>query len=249
MSDNPRILITRPLAEAKKFAAVLAENNFSPVLLPAIKIHPLDNNDAIRHAFATANKIIFVSRNAVKNVVEVAADLLKNYRGEILAVGATTAAELYALDIKEVIYPTEQFNSEALLELPELQDVVDSEIVIFAGVGGRELLAHSLVDRGASVTKIASYERHIPDYDVTTIKDALQNIDCIVSTSGENLRNLIQLTPEADRAKLFATPLLVISEAMVKIAEHNGFAADILVSANATDQAILERLQEWCQAK
>lgn len=246
MSVKLRILVTRPPAEAKGLIVALKLANFAPVALPTIEIHPINNALAIKTALLSAHKIIFISRNAVKNVAALALTALQKFSGTIFAIGSGTAAELYALDINEVSYPPTEFNSEALLDLPELDQVLDEHIVIFSGLGGRELLHHTLIDRGADVTKIATYERCRSKYDSAEIKAALQRLAYIISTSGESLQNLIKLADEVgEQTLLFSTPLLVISKNMLELAKKSGFNNAISVALKSTDAAIMETLLQW----
>ena len=249
MTTKSRILITRPQAEAEKLALVLQEQDFEPVLLPAIEIQPYRNDAALNEVFLTANKLIFVSRNAVKNLLEHHASQLKHFKGAIFAIGEGTASELYACGIKEVFYPSPPYTSESLVEMPELDTILDQQIVILSGLGGREFLAHTLIERGADVTTIATYERQKVKYTPQQLKKALENTHCTISTSLESLEYLIEIVEPHPALKtiLLLAPLLVISHNMVNLAEKMGFSNTIMVAHGADDTTIVETLNQWIQ--
>ena len=71
----------------------------------------------------------------------------------------------------EVIVPSERFDSEALLALPELETVAGKRIAIFRGEEGRELLGDTLRARGASVEYVACYRRVQPPADIRPLLD------------------------------------------------------------------------------
>jgi uroporphyrinogen-III synthase len=244
MQEHPRILITRPLADANRLAEKLQTHGFHPVVLPTLEIHPFSNGTAIKHAFKKANKLIFISRNAVRQVAAEALSELRRFRGDIFAIGSGTAAELYAVNIRDVIYPLDTFNSESLLALPELQEVLEQNIVIFAGLGGRDFLAQSLTAQGANVEKIATYERHPAQHEPDRIDQALQNLTAIVSTSNETLHQFTQLLHRTHHLQILQTPLFVISKGMVELAHKSGFSK-IMAAPNASDDAIVETLRHW----
>jgi uroporphyrinogen-III synthase len=246
MNNKPRILITRPFAEAEKLAHVLREENFDPVVLPAMEIQAYDNDLALDEALLKSDKLIFVSRNAVKHLLDHHAQQLKNFKGAILAIGEGTASELYACGIKEVLYPSPPYTSESLVEMPELDNLLDQQITIFSGLGGREFLAQTLIERGADVMTIATYQRQKITYTPETLQNAFDNIVCTVSTSMESLQDLVEIVAASPlHTFLLATPLLVISHNMVNLAKKIGFSNHLLVAPGADDTSILETLNQW----
>ncbi len=63
----------------------------------------------------------------------------------------------------EVIAPQDGFDSEAVIALPEFaaDAVRGRKVLIFRGDGGRELLADTLRERGASVEYVTCYRRYL----------------------------------------------------------------------------------------
>jgi len=101
---------------------------------------------------------IFISANAVKYSVEKSKTLVDMLPDELIAVGQGTANGLYEAGFNNVIIP-QQFNSEGLLELPQLQDVTGQQILIIKGRGGRDLLEKTLTKRGAICLHLDVYGR------------------------------------------------------------------------------------------
>ena len=125
------------------------------------------------------------------------------------AIGAITAKELENFGVKHVLFPTEKSDSEALLALPEM--FTTQKVMIFRGVGGREILAETLTARGATVTFAECYQRTNPQQNCDTLKaDTLHGI---VVTSSEAMRHLLDLAGNAGltekQAWLKNTPIFV----------------------------------------
>jgi uroporphyrinogen-III synthase len=97
---------------------------------------------------------------------------------------------LSEIGLNTIISP-KQANSEALLELPQLQQIKAKRVVIFKGVGGRRMLQTELKQRGAQVDGLDLYRR---DSTIMTAQQA-QNIIKFKP-------NWIQLTSEATALSL-----------------------------------------------
>ncbi|RMG55103.1 MAG: uroporphyrinogen-III synthase [Gammaproteobacteria bacterium] len=81
------------------------------------------------------------------------------------------------------------YNSEALLGLPELQDLHGQRLLLLRGEGGRRHLAETLRSRGAQLDEVACYRR-LPG-DARTLQPLLQPLPHMaMATSGEALLSL-----------------------------------------------------------
>jgi uroporphyrinogen III methyltransferase / synthase len=246
---KPNILITRP----KPAGAVLCDKvnaaGYHAVLFPTIEFLPPQQPQAMPKIIAELDQydwLIFISPQAVNAT---SAMLHKRWRRwpaqlKIAAVGAGTASALAEEKFTGVIHPSEQWNSEGLLELPELQNPAGEKIVLVRGEGGRELLADTLAERGAQVTPLIAYRRVLPKVSVKNIVTLLRKhtLDAIVCTSGEGLQNLTILLA-AEQQKLISVPLVVISQRMQDQARELGFDS-ILLAKNASHDAIMAVLNE-----
>src|SRR3989442_12283509 len=75
----------------------------------------------------------------------------------VAAVGIGTASALEERGFHAVIVPAGEADSEALAELPELQDLKGRSVVIFRGQGGREWLRTRLEAGGARAENAEGY--------------------------------------------------------------------------------------------
>lgn len=216
MLQGKTIVVTRPVEQAKKLVALLESAGAIPVLFPLIEITALQDYatfDAVLAQLPNIDLAIFISTNAVQKAMP---RLVKQYpilpkTLQFAAIGPTTAAALQCYGIKQVIKPSQRFDSEALLALPELQNIFGKNMMIFRGVGGREVLADVLKARGANVIFAESYQRINPQTDAgLLIQLASQNqLDALVVTSSEAMRSLLELSENGQTAWLNNTSICV----------------------------------------
>lgn len=190
------ILVTRPAEQAAGLSRMIRDAGGVPVVFPAIEIREPSQADRLAEVLDRLNEFdlaIFVSPTAVARAFEYL-DPDQNWpRGlGVAAVGQGSAWALKVSGINKVIAPSGQSDSEALLALPELQNVAGKRIVIFRGEGGRELMAQTLARRGASVEYAECYRRARPDADITPLlrQQERQPFSAIILTSREGLANL-----------------------------------------------------------
>ncbi|OQW91837.1 MAG: hypothetical protein BWK79_15995 [Beggiatoa sp. IS2] len=240
-----KILVTRPTRQADHLCQLIEAEGGQPVRLPTIEIVDMEDNSAL-HACCTQLNLfdlaIFISTNAVEKALPtlLAHGNLPAHLS-IAAVGQRTAETLQRWGIS-ALYAPAPFNSETLLTLPLLQAVQGKRIVIFRGEGGRELLAETLRQRGATVDYINVYRRiqpPIPNW----LADS--KIDLIIVTSGESLRNLWALL--AGHVWLSQIPLVLMSARLVAEARALGTCAPLFVAPEASDAGLLAAVLQWRQ--
>lgn len=224
------IAITRPIDQAKKLSALIELEGGTPISFPLIDIVPLEDYRAFNStidAIAEYDWAIFISSNAVQNGMP---RLLQAYdplpaRLRFAAIGPVTAQEMQNFGINTVLTPVGRFDSESLLALPEMRQVTGKRIMIFRGVGGREILADTLKARGAQVVFAECYRRVNPQQDATELETLWQNKQChaIVVTSSEAMRTLLALTEGGRAHWLQNIPLCVnharIAEEILRLAD------------------------------
>lgn len=184
-----RILITRPVEQAAKLTALIQQAGGEPVVFPAIDIIEPANPQtlaalvSILHQFDLA---IFISPTAVSRAFQHISHWPPKLHAA--AIGSGSAQALHLTGVQHVISPAHGNDSEALLALPEMQQVSGKRIIIFRGEGGRELLGNTLRQRGAQVDYAECYRRAKPQADIAPLLQ--QHFDAVVVTSREGLQNL-----------------------------------------------------------
>lgn len=166
--------------------------------------------------------------------------LLSQFAQQIVAVGQTTAEHLkcFASDLS-IVTPQRQ-DSEGVLLLKQFQRVEQKRIALIKGVGGRELLATTLISRGALISEYSIYQRLKLELDLTTYLERSENIDLVVVTSGEAAS--ILLSDDSGHI-LKQKPWLVISKRVAKLVEQSGVSS-VYISAGASDSALVKCIQE-----
>lgn len=246
-----RVIITRPQAQVAAWQDCLTAAGIASVAAPLLAIEPVTAEaecQAIKNIvldFDHYQLAIFVSQNAVTY----GGDWLDRYWPELpagiqyLAVGRATAAKLRTLGVG-VQEAGAAMNSEALLALPELQQVAGSRVVIFRGCGGRALLGEELQRRGASVDYCELYHRRMPASAGEQLAAVAPGPGDLFSVhSGETLDNLCQLLA-AGAFNSFHTPVLVPGDRVASMARQAGFKT-VVKAENASDEAMLRALLTW----
>ena len=245
--QGKRILVTRPAAQAGKLAEMIEEKGGEPVLFPLIEIGATDDTSHLQRAITRLDDYslaVFISPNAVDfSVPLILATRSWPARLQAAAIGPSTVAQLAASGIEHVIVPTERFDSEALLEQPEFQAerVAGKKVLILRGNGGREQLADTLRERGASVDAVTCYHRAAPT-DGTFLRSLLhkESLDALTISSSEGLRNLLALLDTGNGKSLPTTPVFVPHQRIAEMAAALGLQTVVLT--RPADAGIIESL-------
>ena len=249
MLEGKSIWITRPEGQAEKLKLVLEENGAQARLLPMLAIEPVASDAKIKALVLNLDKydlLFFISTNAAT----LGMDLIHNYwpqfpaELEIYAVGPTTAQVIESYDLKAE-FPVERMSSEALLALDSLSDVAGKKALIVRGVGGRELLATALKEKGAAVDYLELYQRTCPVYTPGELAQLYgENTPAgVVVSSTEALDNFSALLAR-DNIPLDCVPLFVSSDRIAENAAAAGFQQTITMSG-ADDKAIIDSLKTF----
>jgi uroporphyrinogen-III synthase len=220
------IVVTRPRAQAGRLAGLIAAQGGVPLVFPLLDIGPPDDPAPLQAAIGALDQYdfaVFISPNAVDFSVPAMLAARAWPPGlRAVAIGQSSVALLASYGIAPTIAPPDRFDSEALLELPELQAerVRGRRVVIFRGNGGRALLADVLRARGATVDYVTCYHRSPPVEGAAPLNAlwAAQRLDALTVSSSEGLRNLVALLDAAGRAHLRTTPVFVPHERIAEVA-------------------------------
>lgn len=245
------VVNTRPAHQAKSLSDLISASSGFVIEFPVIEIAPTTNPERLQSQLAQlseANLAIFISANAVESGL-VALGGPENWPDNVIiaAVGRATAAKCSALGLNVSLVAPEPYNTEALLTLPELQEMSSKKVKVFRGEGGRELLANTLRERGAEVEYIESYRRIMPNSDPADLYQCWheKSVLLIVVTSNEALQNLFTMVGEKHRSDLLESTLVVVSQRAISLARELGFNVVPELALNASNEAIMETIHCW----
>lgn len=246
------ILVTRPAHQADGLCQLITQHGGVAVRFPTIEVveipQPINQDNLTQPAtnllpqLSKYQWLIFTSANAVNFALAAKGGKIDEFMAaQRAAIGQASARELERAGLPINLLPVTGFDSEALLAMPQLQQVQDQAILIVRGLGGREELASVLRDRGATIEYWEVYQRVMPFLDKTEVLALLakDKINAITITSFEALQNLLIMLGTDLKGKLILIPLVVISERIKKLAEELGFTR-IAVTENPADAAILK---------
>ena len=248
-----RVLLIRPFQERDECVRLLELAGVQIHRYPVMKIEPALAPDAKSRIldFDHYQIAIFVSRTAARLGI----DWLENYWPMLpvgvryYAVGKGTAAELAERGICAES-PDAGFNSEALLTLGSLRSVAGQRALIFAGEGGRTLLAGELQKRGATVDRCELYQRRkIKDY-AGKIASLLMDkkVDLVAVHSGELAHNLLAVVPDKFHDLLRRLPVIVPGDRVAAIARELSFDR-VLTAPSAAPEDMVSTILEWYSNK
>jgi uroporphyrinogen-III synthase len=243
------VIVTRPQRQAAVFAGKIAALGGVPIIWPAIVILPPLDCERLAHAHAALDDYdiaIFVSANAV----EFGAPPGGRWPARIAtyAPGPGTAEALASAGIAGARIPAKSWDSEGLLELPDLQDVTGKRIVIFRGEGGREFLGNSLRARGGAVDHVPCYRRAAPESGADGLIEAMHEgrANALTLTAAEGFDNLLAALGPAGRAELQKVPIFAAHPRIAERVRERGLTA---VETAGGDAGLLAGLLEWFGAK
>ena len=236
------VVVTRPKRAAEPLAARLAAAGARTWIFPALEIEDVPPDaalEALLRDIARFDLAVFVSANAVeKGVAAVRRVASWPAALRVAAVGEATAEALRNSGMARVISPSQRHDSEALLALPQLQDLKGQNIIVFRGEGGREKLREGLEERGANVVYAQCYRRVRPKTDPAPLQAALARgeVHAVSALSGETLGNFVAMIG-AGAAQLANAVLVVPHEAVASHADARRFAR-VLVAPPAAEGLI-----------
>ena len=220
------VLVTRPDGQAETLVRAIAAAGGEALRFPTLDIDALTPGAALDRALrrlALFDLVVFVSPNAVLQAQARCAALglpgLSAVR-RAAAPGTGTAAALSALGVAEVLVPAQRFDSEGLIEVLTARAIAPASVLILRGTAlsgegatgsGRDLLAHWLLQRGATVETVACYRRQRVAVAPERIAALLARpaVDAIVVSSSEGGAGLVELLGGAGLSWLAGTVIFV----------------------------------------
>ena len=232
------ILITRPEGKGAALAEQLEQAGYQASLFPVLNINYLTPSSTQLSPLINADKIIFISQDAVKALAQLKPDI--NIKAQFYAVGQQTADTIYELFGVRAATP-KQFDSEGVLALKSLAQVDGSNIVLVKGQGGRPDIAKVLKERGAFLNNCVVYEREpVPDL-TSNWTDHWQssNVHGIVITSNAAVDAMFTPLAAQQLQWLQQCHFYVASERIAAYLQQQHVSlANIHIAAGASDNAM-----------
>lgn len=232
------ILITRPQGKGAALAQQLEQAGYQASLFPVLKIEYLTPDSIELSPLTNADKIIFVSQDAVLALSELKPDI--NIKAQFYGVGQQTADTIYEVFGVRAAVP-KQHDSEGLLALKSLADVDSCNIVLVKGIGGRPDIAKTLKQRGAFLNNCVVYQRTPIDPEPNNWIDhwQSQNVHGIVITSNAAVDAIFKNLAAPQRQWLQQCRFYVASERIgAYLQQHQVSSANIHIAAGASDNAM-----------
>ena len=254
MAADTLAVVTRPEGQAAGLMQGLEWLGLDPVHLPMLAIEPIDplgpsdrqhllDLDLYQH-------LIFISANAARVGLSCIDDFWPQYPvgQQCWAVGESTAQVLETAGLS-VSRPSKDMSSEGLLAMEGLQSVSGDRVLIVRGEGGRELLAETLVERGAQVDALRCYRRAPVEHDAGQWQQRLESSPraVLLASSGEGVELLSRLLQPREHTNLASHTLFVPTDRVRALAHDLGWR-DIQCAANASDAAMLSAVHDWRDA-
>jgi uroporphyrinogen-III synthase len=242
------IVVTRPAHQSERLVTALTAAGARAIVFPTIDILAPTDPQALNALIDRLDQFdfaVFISPNAARaamQAIEARRAWPATLRAATIGRGGVRELELHGL--VNVIAPA-RFDSEALLEMPQMQSVSGMRVVIFRGEGGRELLGESLRARGAAVEYAACYRRVLAQIGPAPLLAAWARaeIDAVTVTSSEGLRNLCTLIGAEGRDFLQETPLFV-PHARIERAARDAALTRVHLTAQG-DDGLMAGLAGW----
>ena len=250
-----RVLVTRPLHQHASLCSAIEDNGGEAKHFPLFAIEPVNEPILVQQIKTKVENldnyqlIIFISTNAVKFGALWINDYWQRFPVGVgvLAMGPSTARKVSIELDCGVVTSDAGASSEDILLLDELADISGSKVAIVRGIGGRELLAESLRQRGAEVDYIEVYRRMPTQKSGEELATVFrqENINIFVVTSGESLARLDRLIKDTVQLAhtIRSIPIIVPSNRVAKDAAQLGYTK-VKLALGADDEAIINALQE-----
>ena len=220
-----RILNTRPLEQGQALTKAIVQAGGISIPLPALVIEPVTNWLNKLPSLLTIQQAIFISPNAVNYFFETVnkSQLPWPTIIEVIAIGHASAAALTQRGVRVDSVPA-LADSEHLLQLHSLQQVMGKSILLVKGEGGTVEIANTVISRGAQLSSAIVYRRSLPRTKPQQLQSLWQDdaVDIILFTSQQAIHNIFTLFGEYAHPWLCRKPCIVISERLANIAEALG---------------------------
>ena len=223
----PRLLVTRPTAQAEPWVRELIARGVDAIALPLIEIAPPLDPGPVQAAWAGLGErglVVFVSSNAVARFFA-ARPADAAWPASLLAAapgpGTAEALSAQGLAAAAIVAPAAeavQHDSEALWQQLRLREWRGASVLLVRGDAGRDWLVERLVEAGARVDAVAAYRRLAPRLSV----EAWRSVEAAFA---EPASHVWLFSSSEAVARLEALPGVTIGPGTRALATHPRIAA------------------------
>ena len=235
------VISTRPLnqhAGVRRAAGRLGARVFA---MSTLRLQPLDAGGTLSEALR-CDLVIATSPTAVRSAHE-QESLAERRAQRWFAIGAGSASALHRRGVAAVTTPALGSDSEALLALPDLQEVQGRSVGLLTAPGGRGLLRERLRARGARLVIASVYQREPRPVGPGRLQ-ALSELpvrSALLLTSIEAFEPIWRDLLEPARDRLRQRPCVVASDRLSAHARELGFV-HVLRADDARPASLLAAL-------
>lgn len=212
-----RILVPRPLHQARATSAAIRERGARAVLRPALDIAPPPDPGALERAIlgaASYDWVVFTSVNGVLALERVLEGTGKDARifgtARLAVIGEKTAAALRRLGLRaDLVAP--EYIAESLSEALLAELAPQSRVLLVRALVARALLPEALAAAGHHVDIVAAYETNaVSGSELRALQAALETeVDVVLFTSSSMVDAVV--TALGSEARRVLSGLLVAS--------------------------------------
>ena len=224
---TPRVLVTRPAAQADDLAGCLRDRGIAPIVVPTVAVDTTSTGpdlDAMIESLDGAAWLVITSANGARAL---AARLAAAGQGlpedlRVAAVGPATADALRSAEIRVDHVPDEYLTAGIA---DGLGDVRGRRVVLARADAATPELHDALVARGARIEEVVAYRTIVgPPASRDPLRAALHaDLAGTAFTSSSSVRGLLRLASSVDRGRARSIPAFCIGPITAGTARDLGF--------------------------
>lgn len=245
-----RLLLPRPLAQAKGSAAQIRARAAEPIVFPVVEIRPPLDPEPLRRAAAELDRydwVLFTSANGVERFFETLAEAKRDARAfasaRIGVIGPKTGAALERFGLRPDLV-SQEYVGEALGKSMLAQGPV-RRVLIPRALVARDALPALLREAGATVDVVAAYETHpVPPARGEQLRELLRDgqVDSILFTSSSTVTSTLDLLGDGAHDLLRDVTLASIGPVTSATARERGLRVDVTAEVYTVD-GLLDALE------
>ena len=248
MTTKTSILVTRSGEGGQHLAAWLSSHGLRSILYAPVQLRAVADRARMLRQLQDClptDILIAPSAEALRQLAE-GSDPVSLGFPLVVVPGPGTAAVGARLGFGPIIYPPTEGSSERILELPELAHVRGARILVAAAVGGRQLIARQLAERGALVRQVSVYRRLGAAPTAETVARIVRS-DALITlwASGGAVVELQRQVPQSCWRVIALQRSIAPSERVARLARTAG-CCQVTVATGADDRSMLDAIAALC---